>query len=253
MRIENAVALVTGASSGLGEATARALAEAGARVVLLDRDADSGQAVADSIDGKFVHVDITDRTEVAEAVNAAADLGPLRVAVNCAGVGDGCRVVDRKGRPHDLALFERIVAINLTGSFNVLRLAAAAMASLAATEDGERGIVVNTASIAGLEGQTGQAAYAASKGGIVGLTLAAARDLGPHGVRVVTIAPGIFGTAMVGLLPLATRADLLENLAFPPRTGHPEEFADLVLSAVRNPYLNGETIRLDGGLRMTNR
>lgn len=253
MRIENTVALVTGAASGLGAATARGLAGAGATVVVLDRDADAGQAVADEIRGTFVPVDITDPAEVAGAVKVAGNLGPLRVAVNCAGVGNGCRVVDAKGRPHDLGLFERVVAINLTGSFNVLRLAAAAMATLGPTEEGERGVVVNTASIAGVEGQTGQAAYAASKGGIIGLTLAAARDLGPHGVRVVTIAPGIFGTAMVALLPPATRADLLDNLAFPSRTGRPEEFADLVLAAVRNPYLNGETIRLDGGLRMTNR
>lgn len=253
MDIEGSVALVTGAASGLGLATARKLAEAGANVLLLDRDAAAGEAAADQVGGTFVRVDVKSPDEVAAAVEAAVAIGPLRAAVNCAGVGDGCRVVDREGRPHELGLFERVVAINLTGAFNVLRLAAAAMARLAPTADGERGVVVNTASIAGIEGQVGQAAYAASKGGIIGMTLAAARDLGPHGVRVVTVAPGVFDTAMAGLLPMDTRRNLMDNLAFPRRAGRPDEFADLVLAIIRNPYINGETLRIDGGLRLTNR
>lgn len=251
MEINCAAAIVTGAASGLGAATARALADAGAAVVVLDRDEGRGQALAEDIGGAFAHVDVTDPDAVRLAVKLASTLGPLRIAINCAGIGDGGRVLNREGNPHDLGRFRRVVEINLTGAFNVLRLAAAAMATLTPSEDGERGVVVNTASVAGIEGQVGQVAYAASKGGIIGLTLAAARDLGSRGIRVVTIAPGLFDTGMAELIPEPTRDTLGGNLAFPHRTGRPAEFADLVLAAVRNPYLNGETIRLDAGLRMT--
>ncbi len=251
MDINGTAAIVTGAAAGLGEATARALSSAGARVVLLDRDAARGEALAADIGGAFARADVTDPGDVQAVVKLASSLGPLRVTVNCAGIGDGARVVARDGAAHDLAVFERVIAVNLTGTFNVLRLAAAAMARLDPTVDGERGVVVNTASVAGIEGQVGQAAYAASKGGVIGLTLAAARDLGSRGIRVVTIAPGVFDTAMADLIPEPTREILRGNAAFPRRPGRPDEFAALVLAAVGNPYLNGEIIRLDAGLRMT--
>lgn len=251
MNLNGASAIVTGAASGLGEATARALTGAGARVALLDRDPERGHALAEDIGGVFAHVDVTDPDGVRAAVSLASTLGPLRAAVNCAGIGDGARVLNRDGEPHDLALFARVIAINLTGTFNVLRLAAAAMARLEPTQDGERGVIVNTASIAGIEGQVGQSAYAASKGGVIGLTLAAARDLGSRGIRVITIAPGVFNTTMAELLPTPVRKTLHGNTVFPHRAGHPSEFAALVLAAVHNPYLNGETIRIDAGLRMT--
>lgn len=253
MNLDGSAALVTGAAAGLGEATSRAMSSAGARVLLVDTDAMAGETLADEIGGTFAHADITDAAAVGMAVGQASSLGPLRVVVNCAGVGDGARVVDRDGRPHDLRLFERIIAVNLTGSFNVLRLAAAEMARLDPTTDGERGVVINTASIAGIEGQVGQAAYAASKGGVIGLTLAAARDLGSRGIRVVTIAPGIFDTTMAELLPDSVQTRLTDNLAFPCRAGHPAEFAALALAVAHNPYLNGETIRIDAGLRMIHR
>jgi NAD(P)-dependent dehydrogenase (short-subunit alcohol dehydrogenase family) len=249
--VNGAVALVTGGASGLGAATARALADAGARVLVLDRDPPQGKEIADQIGGAYAQVDVTNPDDVGAAVRYAGTLGPVRVAVNCAGIGDGARILDRAGTPHDLGLFQRIIAVNLVGTFNVLRLAAAAMADLDPTEDGERGVVVNTASIAGIEGQIGQAGYAASKGGVIGLTLAAARDLGSRGIRVVTIAPGIFDTSMLDTVPGPTRSALTDNVAFPPRPGRPAEYAALVLAVVSNIYLNGETIRLDAGLRMT--
>jgi NAD(P)-dependent dehydrogenase (short-subunit alcohol dehydrogenase family) len=203
----------------------------------------------------FVPADVTNEAEVRAAVDQAVALGPLRIAVNCAGVGWGSRIVDRTGKPHDLALFRQILDINLVGTFNVLRLAAVAMAGnpRGSDSDGaaaERGVVVNTASIAAFEGQVGQAAYAASKSGIVGLTLAAARDLASLGIRVVSIAPGLFETPMLGLVPDQTREALVKAMASPRRFGETPEFASLILEIVRNPYLNGETIRLDAGLRM---
>lgn len=226
------------------------MSAAGAKVIALDQDA-TGQAAADEIGAAFAQVDVRNETEVQDAVQQAIARGPLRVVVNCAGVGWGGRVVDRTGAPHDYDLFKRILEINLFGTFNVLRLAAAAMAGNEPSDTGERGVVVNTASIAGFEGQVGQVAYAASKGGVIGLTLAAARDLTSRSVRVMTIAPGVFDTAMVRLIPEPTRDALAEGTAFPCRLGRPEEFGDLVLAIVANPYLNGETIRLDAGLRMT--
>jgi NAD(P)-dependent dehydrogenase (short-subunit alcohol dehydrogenase family) len=255
MDAAGSVALVTGAASGLGRATASRLAAAGAKVVLVDTNAAAGAQLAGEGLGTFVQADVTSESQAAAAVDRATALGPLRVLVNCAGVGWGARIVDRHDIPHDLGLFRRILDINLVGSFNMLRLAAVAM-SADAPADGagqpaeERGVVVNTASIAAFEGQVGQAAYAASKAGIVGLTLTAARDLASRGIRVVSIAPGLFETPMLGLVPGKTRDALKGAMASPHRFGDTGEFASLVLEIVRNPYLNGETIRLDAGLRM---
>ena len=262
MRIEGSVAVVTGAASGLGRAAATRLHASGAKLVLVDTNRDGGKELADEGVGIFVPADVTSEAGAREAVSQATALGPLRVLVNCAGVGWGARIVDRSGGPHDLALFRQILDINLVGTFNMLRLAAAAMAASdpAAGEEpvadgkdrvaSERGVIVNTASIAAFEGQVGQAAYAASKAGIVGLTLTAARDLASRGIRVVSIAPGLFETPMLGLVPDPTRAALVQVMASPRRFGETAEFASLVLEIVRNTYLNGETIRLDAGLRM---
>jgi NAD(P)-dependent dehydrogenase (short-subunit alcohol dehydrogenase family) len=262
VHIDGSVALVTGAASGLGRAAATRLREAGAKVVLVDTDRDGGKELADAGVGTFVPADVTSEAEAQEAVRQATALGSLRVLVNCAGVGWGARIVDKNGAPHDIGLFRQILDINLVGTFNMLRLAAAAMAAndpvavaerrgdpeqSAATE---RGVIVNTASIAAFEGQVGQAAYAASKAGIVGLTLAAARDLATRGIRVVSIAPGLFETPMLGLVPESTRLALVQAMASPRRFGETPEFASLILEIVRNSYLNGETIRLDAGLRM---
>jgi NAD(P)-dependent dehydrogenase (short-subunit alcohol dehydrogenase family) len=262
VRIEGSVALVTGAASGLGRAAATRLHASGAKLVLVDTNRAGGKELADDDVGIFVPADVTSETDAREAVSQATALGPLRVLVNCAGVGWGARIVDKSGSPHDLALFRQILDINLVGTFNMLRLTAAAMAAsdpavgeepVAGGKDrgpAERGVIVNTASIAAFEGQVGQAAYAASKAGIVGLTLTAARDLASRGIRVVSIAPGLFETPMLGLVPESTRAALVQAMASPRRFGEAEEFASLVLEIVRNAYLNGETIRLDAGLRM---
>ena len=249
-----AAALVTGAASGLGRAAAERLHGAGAKVVLVDTNHEAGQELAGAGVGTFVRADVTSEAETQAAVDQAAALGPLRVVVNCAGVGSGARIVDRHGQPHDLALFRQILDINLAGTFNVLRLAAVAMAANEPVTDDEggreRGVMVNTASIAAFDGQVGQAAYAASKAGIVGLTLTAARDLASRGIRVVSIAPGVFNTPMLGLVPEPTRGALVQAMATPGRFGATREYASLVLEIVRNSYLNGETIRLDAGLRM---
>ncbi len=250
MDIDGKVALVTGAASGLGRATAERLHASGARLVLVDTDRDAGKELADAGVGVFVPADVTSEAEVQAAVDQAVAIGPLRIVVSCAGVGWGARLVDRNGDPHDLGLFRRIVDINLVGTFNVLRLAAVAMAASEPADGGERGVVVNTASIAAFEGQVGQAAYAASKGGVVGLTLTSARDLASRGIRVVSIAPGLFDTPMLDLVPAPTREVLTKAMAAPQRFGETAEFASLVLEIVRNPYLNGATIRLDAGLRM---
>jgi len=247
---KNTVALVTGGASGLGAATARRLAEAGARVVVVDLDVDRGREHAASIGGAFSRADVSDPDALGAAVDQAAALGPLRVAVACAGVGWAARTVDKTGAPHDLALFQKVIAVNLVGTFNLLRLAASAMARSAPLDAGERGVVVQTASVAAFEGQVGQIAYAASKGGVVGMTVPAARDLAPIGVRVMTIAPGLFDTPLLGLLPEEARAALGASVVFPRRLGDPAEYAALVEHIVRNPYLNGETVRLDGALRM---
>ncbi len=246
----SSVALVTGGASGLGEATVRRLHAAGAAVVVADLDPARGSALVDELGerARFVRTDVRSPEEIAAAVEAARELGELRVAVTCAGVATPGRVVGRKG-PLDLDTFRTVVDINLVGSFNVLRLAAAAMADNEPV-DGDRGVVVMTASIAAYDGQVGQAAYAASKGGVVGLTLPAARDLAETGVRVMTIAPGTFATPMLAGLPEETRRVLEAQVPHPSRLGDPREYASLVAHVVDNPMLNGEVIRLDGALRM---
>jgi NAD(P)-dependent dehydrogenase (short-subunit alcohol dehydrogenase family) len=244
------VALVTGGASGLGAATARRLAKGGAKIVLVDRDEARGGALAAELGAVFAKADVTDAAQVEAAVARAGELGVLRIAVSCAGVGWAARTLDKTGKPHDLELFRTVVGINLIGTFNVLRLAAAAIAKAEPLADGQRGCIVNTASVAAFDGQIGQVAYAASKAGVAGLTLPAARDLAPAGIRVVTIAPGIFDTPMLGALPDDKRAALGDGVVFPKRLGSPDEYAELVAAIVANDYLNGETIRLDGALRM---
>lgn len=253
MRIDGTVALVTGGASGLGRATAETLAQAGAQVVILDLPDRGGEEVARSIGGRFVPADVTDEAQVGVALDAAAELGALRVAVNCAGISPPVRVLGKQG-VHSLELFQQVVGVNLVGTFNVLRLAAARMAEADPIgETPERGVVVNTASAAAYEGQIGQAAYAASKGGVVGLTLPAARDLAGTAIRVCTIAPGLFRTPLLAGLPEEAQASLGEQIPHPRRLGEPEEYAALVRHIVENPMLNGETIRLDGALRMAPR
>lgn len=221
-------------------------------MLLLDRDAEKGAALADELGAgaRFMTADVRDEDEVAKAVTAASELGPLRVAVSCAGVGTAGRILSRDGTPHDLGMFRKTVDINLVGSFNVLRLAAAAMAATEPVEHGARGVIINTASVAAFEGQIGQIAYAASKGGIVAMTLPAARDLAQLGIRVLAIAPGIFDTPMLALVPEKIRAALAAGVPHPQILGDPEHFAALVESMVDNPYLNGECVRIDGALRM---
>lgn len=251
MRIEGHVFLVAGGGSGLGEATARRLAAAGGRVLVADLNIEQGRRVAESLgaQARFAPTDVTDEAGVAAAVAMAQELGPLAGAVNCAGILLGMRMLGKEG-PHDLAAFERVIRVNLVGTFNVVRLAAAALAKNEPNPDGERGVIVNTSSVAAFDGQIGQAAYAASKAAVAGLTLPLARDLARHGIRVVAIAPGIFDTPMMQALPEAARQSLGAQVPFPPRLGRPDEFAALVEHIIENPMLNGEVIRLDGALRM---
>lgn len=249
MQIKDAGVVVTGGASGLGAAVARAFRAKGAAVTLFDRDAAKGEALAAEIGATFAAVDVTDEASVQAGVTAAkAAMGRISVLVNCAGIATGARVVGRDG-PHDLALFQRTVDINLIGSFNTMRLCAAEMAANNAVE-GERGVVINTASIAAFDGQKGQAAYAASKAGIAGMTLPAARDLAGQGIRVCAIAPGVFLTPMLEGLGGEIQDSLAADVTFPKRLGRPEEFADLAAFIVSCSYLNGEVIRLDGALRM---
>ena len=252
MHVENTAAIVTGGASGLGAATAGALAAAGAHVFALDLPAALQDAPA--VDGvTYVATDVTDAEQVAAAVDQAAGTeAPLRVVVNCAGIGPSMRILGRKG-VHDLAFFAKVVQINLIGSFNVLALASEKIAETEALADGARGVIVNTASIAAFEGQVGQAAYASSKGGIVGLTIPAARDLAQYGIRVNTIAPGIVETPMLATVSDEFRAGLASGVPFPQRLARPEEFADLAMFLVEHDYLNGETVRMDGALRMAPR
>lgn len=252
MQVENTAAIVTGGASGLGAATAEALAKRGALVFAFDLPASIEQAPA--IDGiEYVAVDVTDPEQVAAAVKTAsgADV-PLRTVVNCAGVGPSARILGKKG-VHDLALYKKIIEINLIGSFNVLALAAEKIAATEPLADNARGVVINTASIAAFDGQVGQAAYASSKGGIVGLTLPAARDLAQYGIRVLTIAPGIVETPMLATVSDEFRAGLAAGVPFPSRLGRPDEYAQLALAIIEHDYLNGETIRMDGSLRMAPR
>jgi NAD(P)-dependent dehydrogenase (short-subunit alcohol dehydrogenase family) len=252
MEIKDTAALVTGGASGLGGATARALAARGARVVALDLPSAVEKAEpVENVD--YVPADVTDPGQVEAAVGVAVDTGsPLRVVVNCAGVGWAGRILGKQG-PHDLELFRKVVEVNLVGTFNVIRLAAAAIAKTEPLEHGQRGVVLNTASIAAFDGQIGQVAYAASKGGVVGLTLSAARDLASFGIRVVTIAPGIIDTPMLAGVTEEFRAGLAGGIPFPKRLGQPPEYARLALSIIDQDYLNGEVIRLDGALRMAPR
>jgi NAD(P)-dependent dehydrogenase (short-subunit alcohol dehydrogenase family) len=243
---EGTGALVAGGASGLGEATARELAARGVRVTIADLNAERGAALASELGGEFVQADVTDEGQVQAAVDAAGD---LRLAVSCAGIGWAERTVKKDG-PAALAPFEMVVRVNLIGTFNVLRLAAAAMAGNAPDPEGERGVVVMTASIAAFEGQIGQTAYAASKGGVAGLTLPAARDVAGRGIRVCTIAPGLFDTPLLAGLPEDARKALGEQIPFPPRLGRPDEYATLACHIAENRMLNGAVLRLDGALRM---
>jgi len=252
MQIQGCVALVTGGASGLGEATVRRLVGAGAHAVILDRPGSAGDDVARALGERvaFAPADVTSPDEVAAAVALAVErFGTIHVAVNCAGVGAAMRTVTKQGAM-PLEIFAKVIAVNLTGTFNVLRLAAAQMARNTPNGEGERGVIVNTASAAAFDGQIGQAAYSASKGGVVAMTLPIARDLASLGIRVMTIAPGTFDTPMLAMLPDEQRRALAAQIPFPPRLGRPSEFAALVSHIVENAVLNGETIRLDGALRM---
>jgi NAD(P)-dependent dehydrogenase (short-subunit alcohol dehydrogenase family) len=255
MRIQGSSALVVGGASGLGEATARALHESGARVLIADLNQERGTALADELGGDtaFVRADVTQPEELQPAIDAAAGApGGLRIAVNCAGVGWAEKVASKRG-PHSTDPFATVIAINLIGTFHVLRLSAAAMLANEPLADGERGVCINTASIAAYDGQIGQIAYSASKGGVVGMTLPAARDLASTGIRVCTIAPGLFDTPLLAALPQEARDALGAQVPFPARLGQPAEYAQLACQIVENVMLNGEVIRLDGALRMAPR
>jgi len=253
MEINGVSAIVTGGASGLGAATARLLAKQGAKVAIFDMNADLGAAVAAETGGAFFAVNVADEENVGAALAAAESAhGTARILVNCAGIGTARKTVDREGKPHPLGAFRKLIEVNLIGSFNVLTQFAARLA--AAEMLGEsRGVVINTASVAAFDGQIGQAAYSASKGGVVGMTLPIARDLAQYGIRVVTIAPGLFLTPLLQSLPPEAQKSLGAQVPFPSRLGHPDEYALLVESIVRNPMLNGETIRLDGAIRMAPR
>jgi NAD(P)-dependent dehydrogenase (short-subunit alcohol dehydrogenase family) len=254
MNMHGQAAIVTGGASGLGAATARELARQGAKVAILDRNAEGAQAVAAEIGGIGVGCDITSTDSIVAALDAArAAHGPARLLMNIAGIGTAKRVIGRDGTPMPLADFKRVIDVNLVGTFDVIRLAAAEMVTLDPLEDGERGVIVCTASVAAYDGQVGQEAYAASKGGLVSLTLPLARDLAQFGVRVVTIAPGLFLTPLMAELPQSVQESLAASIPFPKRLGKPEEFAQLAAGIIANPSLNGEVIRLDGALRLAPR
>ncbi|WP_218510316.1 SDR family NAD(P)-dependent oxidoreductase [Variovorax sp. dw_308] len=261
MKIEGQAALVTGGASGLGEATARELARLGARVAVLDRNAELAEKVAKAIDEEFgdgravaCACDITDTGSVSAAIErAAAAHGPARILMNVAGIGSAKRIVGKDGNPAPLEDFVRVVNVNLIGGYNMARLFAAACAKLPALEGGEKGVMLFTASVAAFDGQVGQQAYSASKGGLVGMTLPMARDLAQHGIRVCTIAPGLFATPLLMELPEPVQQSLAASIPFPPRLGKPSEFAELACHVVTNGHLNGEVIRLDGALRMAPR
>ncbi|PVG80968.1 3-hydroxyacyl-CoA dehydrogenase [Nocardioides gansuensis] len=255
MDITGASAIVTGGASGIGAAIARALAATGATVVVADLQDDKGAALAEEIGGAFVHVDVTDTEQIKEAVAVAAELGPLRALANSAGIGWAQRTIGRDGSfdsAHDLGAFTKVVAINLIGTFDCIRLAATQMSTNEPDDDGQRGAIVNMASVAAFDGQIGQASYSASKGGVVGLTLPVARDLAASGIRVNTVAPGLIDTPIYDGFPNPEefKANLGQNVLFPKRLGRPEELASMAVECITNSYMNGETIRVDGGIRM---
>ncbi len=249
MDIQDKTFIVTGGASGLGAGTARSLAADGARVVLADVQDEAGEALARELGQTYVHCDVTVEADAQAAVDAALARGPLFGLINCAGIAPAARIIGKRG-PHTLDLFRKVVDINLVGSFNMARLAAQAMADNAPEPTGERGIIINTASVAAYDGQIGQSAYAASKAGIVGMTLAIARDLSGLGIRCMTIAPGIFGTPMIFGMPQEVQDSLAASIPFPSRLGRPEDYAKMVRAIIDNEMLNGETIRLDGAIRM---
>ncbi|WP_371224430.1 SDR family NAD(P)-dependent oxidoreductase [Roseovarius sp. 2305UL8-3] len=250
MHIKDTAAIITGAASGLGEATARHFRKHGAQVTILDRDTERGQAVADEIGAAFAETDVTDEDSVQDSIKIACKaMGKITAAVNCAGIAPAAKTLGRDG-PHPLGTFQSVIDINLVGSFNVARLAAAEIAKNDPASDGARGVIINTASIAAFDGQKGQAAYAASKGGIAGLSLPMARDLQREGIRVMAIAPGIFLTPMLQSLPQEVQDGLAADVTFPKRLGDPNEYARLAQFVIECGYLNGEVIRLDGALRM---
>jgi len=254
MNIAGQTALVTGGGSGLGEAVARELARQGAKVAVLDVNAAGAQRVARELGGVGLAADITDTASLTAALDAAeAALGPARIVMNIAGIGTAKRVVGKDGAPAPLEDFERVIRVNLIGTYNVIRLTAARIAKLPSLDDGERGVMLMTASVAAFDGQVGQEAYSASKGGIVSMTLPLARDLAQHGIRVCTVAPGLFETPLMKQLPEMVQQSLAASIPFPPRLGRPDEFAALAAHIVTNVHLNGETIRLDGALRMAPR
>jgi NAD(P)-dependent dehydrogenase (short-subunit alcohol dehydrogenase family) len=254
MKIAGSVALVTGGASGLGEATVRQLVSKEAQVVIVDLNEDRGQALAAELGGvaTFVRADVSNAEDVEAAVARATSIGTLRASINCAGIGIAKRTIGKDGTPHNLGAFQKVISVNLFGTFNLLRLAASAMVGNE-PEDGERGVIINTASVAAFDGQIGQVAYSASKGGIVGLTLPAARDLAKAQIRVVTIAPGTFDTPLLASLGEDIRAALAATIPHPSRLGRPGEFGALACHIVENSYINGEVIRLDGAIRMAPR
>ncbi len=249
MQIQNNVFIITGAASGLGAASARMIAANGGKVVLADVQVEAGEKLATELGGKFVKCDVTSESDAAAVVAAAQSLGTLRGLINCAGIAPAAKTVGKDG-PHPLDLFQRVISINLIGTFNMSRLAANAMAQAEAGEQGERGVIINTASVAAFDGQIGQAAYAASKAAVAGMTLPMARDLSRNGIRVMTIAPGIFETPMLLGMPQDVQDALGNMVPFPPRLGKPAEYAHLARTIIENVMLNGETIRLDGAIRM---
>jgi NAD(P)-dependent dehydrogenase (short-subunit alcohol dehydrogenase family) len=252
MIIQDVSAIVSGGVSGLGEATTRRLVAGGARVVMMDLNEEKGKAMEDELGDsvKFMKTNVASPDDVSAAIAAAEAMAPLRIAVNCAGIGSIGRTINRDGTAHDLDAFKKTIEVNLIGTFNVIRLAAAAMSKLDPLEANERGVIINTASVAAYEGQIGQAAYSASKGGVVGMTLPIARDLSVAGIRVLTIAPGTFDTPMLGMLPEEIRQAIANGIPFPKLLGDPAQYAHLVEHMVQNSYMNGETVRLDGALRL---
>jgi NAD(P)-dependent dehydrogenase (short-subunit alcohol dehydrogenase family) len=253
MDIDGSAAVITGGASGLGAATAELLAQHGAKVALLDVNIDAARALATKLGGLAIRCDVTNDNSAADAIaEAKARHGVARILINCAGIGPARRIVGRDG-PMPLEDFSKVIAVNLIGTFNMMRLAAADMQGLEPQASGERGVIVSTASVAAFEGQVGQAAYAASKGGVAALTMPAAREFAQFGIRVLAIAPGIFSTPMLKALPEAAQKSLGEQVPFPKRLGEPHEFAALILHCLQNSYLNGEVIRIDGSLRMAPR